>query len=98
MNIGRMVLLALHEFLPGFVSICRSRSYGLHFDIKVVDAAIDNEIDLTTIRQKVRLVSDRSSNRFVVEQHLSHNELVNFFSNLPVVSRGISPAGRNRLL
>jgi hypothetical protein len=90
--------LPLNEFQPSLISIFRSGSHRLNLDIEIVRAAIDHEINFAAIRQKIRLIGDRPGNRFVVEQHLRHCQLINLLGDSSVITFGIGAAGLNRLL
>jgi hypothetical protein len=57
-NVVGMVPPARDELLPCGSRVRRVRPDCLHLDIKVVGAAIDNEVDLAAVGQQVGLVCD----------------------------------------
>src|SRR5579862_4987213 len=70
--VAGMVLPAVDEFLPRGVRVRGARPDRLDLDVKVVVAAIDNEVDLAAVRQQVGLVSDWPGDPLVVEEHLGY--------------------------
>jgi hypothetical protein len=82
---------------PGLVGIGAAGPHRFHFDIQIVFAAIDDEVDLASVRQKVGFVSDWSGDRFVFEQDLRHRQLVNLLGNCTIIALGIGTASCDRL-
>jgi hypothetical protein len=67
-----VILLPREVFLPGLIRIVGPGPHRLHFHVKVIGAAIDDEVDLPAVGQKIGLVSDRPGDRRVFDQHLGH--------------------------